>query len=71
MSSKIHTQRFTVIARSGVAPVRWGMSLQVLLEKLAAVCFVEKLRYIQYKADFNFFQRFMFGQEAMITLTKD
>ena len=32
--SKINAQQLTVIARSGVAPVRWGMSLQVLLEKL-------------------------------------
>ena len=55
--SKINAQQLTVIARSGVAPVRWGMSLQVLLEKLAGICLVEKLRYIQlYEADFNFFQ---------------
>ena len=47
LSSKIHAQQLTVIARSGVAPERWGVSLQVLLEKLAGVCLVEKLRYIQ------------------------
>ena len=45
--SKINAQQLTVIARSGVAPLRWGMSLQVLLEKLAGICLVEKLRYIQ------------------------
>ena len=46
------------------------MSLQVLLEKLAGVCLVEKLRYTQlYEADFNFFQQFIFGQEAMRSLT--
>ena len=66
LSSKIHAQQLTVIARSGVAPVRWGMSLQVLLEKLVGVCLVEKLRYIQlYEADLNIFQQFIFGQEAM------
>ena len=43
--------------------------MQVLLEKLAGVCLVEKLRYIQlYEADFNFFQQFIFGREAMNTL---
>ena len=47
------------------------MSLQVLLEKLAGVCLVEKLRYIQlYEADFNFFQQFIFGQEALNNLTE-
>ena len=56
--TKINAQQLTeVIARSDVAPMRWGMSLQVLLEKLAGMCLVEKLRYIQlYEADFNFFQ---------------
>ena len=46
------------------------MSLQILLEKLAGVCLVEKLRHIQlYEAGFNLFQQFMFGQEAMRSLT--
>ena len=69
LSSKIHVQQLTVIARSGVAPERWGASLQVLLEKLAGMCLVEKLKYIQlYEADFNFFQQFIFGRETMNTL---
>ena len=34
------------------------------------MCLVEKLRYIQlYEADFNFFQQFIFGKEAMNSLT--
>ena len=46
------------------------MSLQVLLEDFADVCLVEKLKYIQlYEADFNFFQQFIFGREAMNLLT--
>ena len=54
-----------------MAPVRWGTPLQVLLEKVAGVCLVETLRYIQlYEANFNFFQQFIFEQEAMNTLTK-
>ena len=48
-----------------------GMSVQVLLEKLAGICLVEKLRYIQlYEAYFNVFQQFIFGQEAMKLLTE-
>ena len=47
------------------------MSLQVLLEKLTGICLVEKLKYTQlYEADFNFFQQFIFGQEAMKLLTE-
>ena len=54
VASKINTQQLTIIARRGVAPVRWGLSLQVLLKKLAGIYLVEKLRYIQlYEADFN------------------
>ena len=67
---KINAQQLTVIARSGVAPMRWGMSLQVLLEKLVGICLVEKLTYIKpYEAHFNCFQQFIFGQEAMRSLT--
>ena len=55
-SAKIHAQQLTVIARSGVCPERWSVSLQVLLEKIAGICLVEKLRYIQlYESDFIFF----------------
>ena len=70
LSSKIQAQQLTIIARSQVYPERWNVSLQVLLEKIAGVCLVEKLRYIQlYEADFNFFQQFIFGREAMNSLT--
>ena len=41
---KINAQQLTVIARSGVAPLRWGMSIQVLLEKLAGICLVKKTK---------------------------
>ena len=70
MSSKIHAQQLTIIARSGVYPERWNVSLQVLLEKIAGVCLVKQLRYIQlYESNFNFFQQFIFGREAMNSLT--
>ena len=41
-SSKIHAQQFTLIARSEVYSKRYNLSLQVLLEKIAEVCLVEK-----------------------------
>ena len=72
LSTKIHAQQLTIIARSGVYPGRWSVTLQVLLEKIAGVCLVEKLRYINlYEADFNFFQQFIFGKEALDTLTEN
>jgi hypothetical protein len=46
------------------------VGLQVMLEKIAGVCLVEKLCAIQlYKADFNCYNQFIFGKEAMQTLT--
>jgi hypothetical protein len=41
-----------------------------MLEKIAGVCLVEKLQAIQlYKADFNCYNQFIFGKEAMQKLT--
>ncbi len=46
------------------------MGLQVMLEKIAGVCLVKKLRAIQlYKADFNCYNQFVFGKKAMQKLT--
>ena len=43
-----------------------------MLEKIAGVCLVEKLRAIQlYEADFNCFNYFIFGRAAMDSLTKN
>jgi hypothetical protein len=40
-----------------------------MLEKIARVCLVEKLRAIQfYEADFNFYNQFVFGKVAMDAL---
>jgi hypothetical protein len=42
----------------------------VILEKIAGVCLVEKLRAIQlYEADYNCYNQFIFGRRAMQTLT--
>ena len=41
-----------------------------MLEKIAGVCLVEKLCAIQlYEADFNCYNQFIFGRQAMQTLT--
>jgi hypothetical protein len=54
ISTRILAQQLTVVARSGIPPESWSVGLQVMLEKIAGVCLVEKLRAIQlYKADFN------------------
>jgi hypothetical protein len=46
------------------------VGLQVVLEKIAGVCLVKKLWAIRlYKADFNCYNQFVFGKEAMQKLT--
>jgi hypothetical protein len=71
LSSEVLACQLTVIARSSVPPENWSVGLQVMLEKIAGVCLVEKLRAIQlYEADFNCYNQFVFGRTAMQTLTK-
>jgi hypothetical protein len=42
----------------------------MMLEKIARVCLVEKLHAIQlYEVDFNYYNSFIFGRQAMQTLT--
>jgi hypothetical protein len=66
ISTKILTQQLTVVAQSGIPPRNWTISLQVMLEMIAGVCLVEKLRAIQlYKADFNCYSQSVFGNTAM------
>jgi len=70
LSTEVLAMQLTVIARSGIPPESWSVGLQVMLEKIAGVCLVEKLRAIQlYKADFNCYNQFIFGRQAMQTLT--
>jgi hypothetical protein len=68
--SEVLALQLTVVARSGIPPKNWSVGLQVMLEKIAGVCLVKKLRAIQlYKADFNCSNQFIFGWSAMQTLT--
>jgi hypothetical protein len=54
LSSEVLACQLTGIARTGVPPKNWSMGLQVMFEKIARVCLVEKLCAIQlYEADFN------------------
>ena len=70
LSTEILVQHLTVIARSGIPPESWSVGLQVMLEKIAGVCLVKKLWAIQlYEADFNCYNQFVFGNEAMQKLT--
>ncbi len=72
MCTRVLALQLTVIACSGVMPKSWSVGLQVMLEKIAGVCLVEKLQVIQlYKADFNCFNHFIFGWAAMEALTKN
>ena len=72
MSTKVLALQLMVIARSGVPPDTWSVGLQVMLEKIAGVCLVEKLRAFQlYEADFNCFNYFIFGRSAMDSLNQE
>ena len=71
-STKLLAQQLTVIARSGIPPENWSVGLQVMREKIAGICLVEKLRYIQlYEASFNFYNQFVFGKRAMNSLSEN
>jgi hypothetical protein len=62
--------QLVVIVQSSIPPENWSVGLQVMLEKIAGVCLVEKLHTIQlYEADFNCYNQFIFGKQAMQTLT--
>ena len=61
--------QMNLIIRSGVHPLRWGSALQVMLEKVAGICLVDKLRSIQlYEADLNWFMKFIFNDIALTKL---
>ncbi len=59
-------QKITLIARGGCPPDRWGHGLQVMLEKVAGVALVNKLRAILLmEADFNYMNKWIFGHKAI------
>jgi hypothetical protein len=71
MSSEALALQLTVTARSSIPLENWSMGLQVMLEKIAGVCLIEKLHTIQlYEADFKCYNQFIFDKHAMQTLTE-
>lgn len=58
--------KLTAIGTYGCPPTRWSSGLQVMLEKVAGVALVNKLRAILLmEGDFNFFNKWTFGHMAM------
>jgi hypothetical protein len=69
-STEVLALQLTVIAWSRIPPESWSIGLQLMLEKIARVFLVEKLRATQlYEADFNCYNQFIFGRQAVQTLT--
>ena len=53
--SKLHAAKLTEVARRGIPLNRWKVGVTVLLEKIAGVTYVNKLRAICFfEADFNY-----------------
>ncbi len=69
--SDLQADHMNLIVSSGVCPDRWGVALQVLLEKVAGVSAVEKLRSIQlYEGDYNWFNKLVFNDQALAALNR-
>ncbi len=63
--------QLNLIAQMGSAPSRWGVGLQVPLEKITSVSLVVKLRAILLmEGDFNFFNKWTFRHDAINCLYK-
>ena len=64
--SQTFADQMNLIIESGIHPRRWGNALQVMLEKVAGICLVDKLRSIQlYEADLNWYMKFIFNDIAL------
>ena len=65
-------KKITLIARTGVPPDRWSYGLTVMLEKIAGIALVNKLRAILLmEADFNFHNKLVFGSRMLDTARKE
>ena len=73
-SSKIMiflAKKISIVAKSGCPPEQWDVGLQVMLEKIAGVALVSKLRLILLmEGDQNYFNKWAFGDEALSTLVE-
>ena len=60
------SRQITLVSRCGVPPDRWSYGLIVLLEKVAGVALVNKLRaIILMEADFNMHNKIIFGNRML------
>ena len=68
-SDKISTffsKNITLVSKTGVPPERWSYGLTVILEKIASLALVNKLRAILlFEADFNFHNKLIFGSKML------
>lgn len=64
--SRTHALKLSIITRTGSAPDRWARGLNVMLEKVAGIALVTKLRAILLmEADFNYHNKLIFGRRMM------
>jgi len=64
--------KISVVGSYGCTPTRWACGLQVMLEKVAGVALVNKLRAILLmEADYNFFNKWVFGHMAINRLYEE
>jgi hypothetical protein len=64
--SSFFAKKISLIARTGCPPHRWGVGLTVMLEKIAGIALVNKLRAILLmEADFNMHNRIIFGSRMI------
>ncbi len=64
--SNFMSKQITLIARTGCPPDRWSHGLTVMLEKVAGLALVNRLRAILLmEADFNFHNRIIFGRRML------
>ena len=69
--SEVHAMTVELATKTRAIPKRWSKRLSVILEKIAGVALLTKLRAILLmKADFNFHNRLIFG-DRMMKLARD
>ena len=70
--ARLHTMKISEAARRGVPLARWGYGVTVLLEKVAGVSIMTKLRAIcLFEADFNFWTKLIFAKRMMQKARED
>ena len=64
--SEVHAKKLSLVSKTGSPPERWARGLSVMLEKVAGIALVTKLRLILLlEADYNYHSRLIFGKRMM------